>query len=84
MIKVLFFASYREALGISNIEIATPNTSMSLAQLKQLLIAEHGATWQAILEAPNRVQAINQTVADDESIVADSDEVAFFPPVTGG
>ncbi|WP_019529108.1 molybdopterin converting factor subunit 1 [Dasania marina] len=83
MVKVLFFASYREALGVSDVAVTLPH-NMSLAAFKQWLITENGDSWQAVLTAPNSVQAVNQTVADDDCVVTDGDEVAFFPPVTGG
>ena len=83
MVKVLFFASYREALGLSEVAVTMPH-NMSLAEFKQWLITENGDSWQAVLNAANSVQAVNQTVADDDQPVVDGDEVAFFPPVTGG
>ncbi|MCR8922569.1 molybdopterin converting factor subunit 1 [Dasania sp. GY-MA-18] len=83
MVKVLFFASYREALGLPEVAVTMPH-NMSLAEFKQWLITENGDSWQAVLNAPNSVQAVNQTVADDDQPVVDGDEVAFFPPVTGG
>lgn len=85
MIKVLFFASYREALGVSEHQQALGQEGpITLAHLKQLLVDQQGESWQQVLEAKNLVQAVNQTVADDQHPVSDGDEVAFFPPVTGG
>ena len=84
MVRVLFFASYREALGVSEYSLALDEGDTSLALLKQRLIQEKGQAWQQVLEANNLVQAVNQTVVDDSSTVKDGDEVAFFPPVTGG
>jgi sulfur-carrier protein len=84
MVKVLFFASYREALGQSEYEQAIEQAPVSLGSLKELLIQQHGQAWQQVLESKNLVQAVNQTVADNNQLVNDGDEVAFFPPVTGG
>ncbi|MGK0443002.1 MAG: molybdopterin synthase sulfur carrier subunit [Pseudohongiellaceae bacterium] len=84
MIKILFFASYREALGQSEFTLAVEQAPVNLATLKQLLIGQHGQAWRQVLESKNLVQAINQTVSDNNQLVNDGDEVAFFPPVTGG
>ena len=85
MIKVLFFASYREALGVSEHQQALEQAEpISLANLKQLLIEQQGEAWQQVLEAKNLVQAVNQAVVNDAHLVGNGDEVAFFPPVTGG
>ena len=84
MIKVLFFASYREALGLSEYSVPLDSPSVSLSALKQLLIQTNGDSWRQVLEANNLVQAVNQTVVNDSCEVKEGDEVAFFPPVTGG
>jgi molybdopterin synthase sulfur carrier subunit len=84
MITVLYFARLREALGKSSERVALPASVRDLDGLRALLRARGGA-WQEEL-APGRPvrAAINQAVAQPDSPVADGDEVAFFPPVTGG
>jgi len=79
-VKVLFFARHREQMGRAEltIQIAAP---MPLAALKQLIVQQHPAF--ASLRQPI-MAAINQEFADDEGVVQAGDEVAFFPPVTGG
>jgi sulfur-carrier protein len=75
-ITVKIFASLREQLGIAE---------TSLAAYPDLNAAQ---VWAAVSQdsAPpdNLLVAINQTYADLATPVADGDEVAFFPPVTGG
>ena len=84
MIKVLYFARLREALGTGSEEIALPQSVSTLAGLRGLLLARGGA-WSEELAATRRVRAaVNQTMADGDTAIADGDEVAFFPPVTGG
>ncbi|HJQ63632.1 MAG TPA: molybdopterin converting factor subunit 1 [Burkholderiales bacterium] len=84
MIKVLYFARLREALGTGSEEIALPQSVSTLDGLQRLLLARGGA-WSEELAATRRVRAaVNQTMADGDTAIADGDEVAFFPPVTGG
>lgn len=82
MIEVLFFARLREALGLSRLtlEIAEPIT---VARLKALLAAR-GAPWQQALGQCQALVAINREMADDAALVRPGDEVALFPPATGG
>ncbi|TDF41836.1 molybdopterin synthase sulfur carrier subunit [Alteromonadaceae bacterium M269] len=81
MIKVLFFAQLREVLNCSNLTIeSTPET---LGDLRQLL-CEKGDTWDEWLGSDKALAAVNQTMADDDVKLNDGNDVAFFPPVTGG
>ena len=84
MITVLYFARLREALGTGSEQVALPQGVRDLDGLRALLIARGGA-WATEL-AGNRAlrAAVNQNVASGDAPVADGDEVAFFPPVTGG
>lgn len=84
MITVLYFARLREALGTGAEQIALPHTVEDLDGLRALLIARGGAWAEAL--APDRAirAAVNQSMASGETRVADGDEIAFFPPVTGG
>ncbi|MGB3724529.1 MAG: molybdopterin converting factor subunit 1 [Glaciecola sp.] len=81
MTKILFFAGLREELGTASIDLQL-EASMSAEALRQVL-SEKGDNWQAILKSDVLV-AINHTLSDLQDIVQPEDEVAFFPPVTGG
>lgn len=84
MITVLYFARLRETLGQSSEQIALPANVRSLEDLRSLLAARGGA-WKDELARDKRVRAaVNQAIAQADSPLADGDEVAFFPPVTGG
>ena len=84
MITVLYFASLREALGRSSEQITLPATVRDLEGLRALLVARGGA-WEEVLARSKPVRAaVNQAMAVGDVPVADGDEVAFFPPVTGG
>lgn len=84
MVKVLYFARLREALGTGSEDLVLPPSVSTLEGLRAVLVSR-GGTWSEELAASRRVRAaINQTMADEDSSISDGDEVAFFPPVTGG
>jgi molybdopterin synthase sulfur carrier subunit len=83
MIRIRYFARLREALGRGEEEIALPDGVASAGALRDWL-CERGEPWRDALSAPAVLVAINQESARPETPVADGDEVAFFPPVTGG
>lgn len=75
-IKVLFFASLRETLNMAEANVAA-NLAQDVQQVWQL------STQNKPL--PNNILiAVNQQYADLQTTVSAGDEVAFFPPVTGG
>jgi sulfur-carrier protein len=84
VITVLYFARLRESLGQSSEQLALPANVRNLEGLRSLLAARGGA-WKDELAQDKRVRAaVNQAMAHADSPLADGDEVAFFPPVTGG
>ena len=82
-VRILYFAALREVLGCSDETWAPVAADLTLAQLKQQL-ADRGGDWQQLTTMKNLKAAINQTMANGDAPVKDGDEVAFFPPVTGG
>ena len=76
MITINFFASLREEIGKNEVKIEAS---------EQLTIAK---IWNQVCDGiplPNHVlMAINMEYTDSNTLVKDGDEVAFFPPVTGG
>ncbi len=81
MIQVLFFAQVRELIGVSSLSV---DASFSTAdELRQHLI-KNGDKWALALESGKLLVAINQTISALSSPIKAGDEVAFFPPVTGG
>jgi molybdopterin synthase sulfur carrier subunit len=75
-IQVRFFAALRERLGISGLTVELPD---------EATVAEVWAAAVAGEAAPDNVLAArNMSYVDWSSPVDDGDEVAFFPPVTGG
>lgn len=82
-IKLLYFASLREALGVSGEEIALPEGVDDVAKLRAHLAAR-GDPWQVLEHKQKLRAAVNQSMVGNDAGVHDGDEVAFFPPVTGG
>ena len=84
MVTVLYFARLRESLGRGSEQITLPAGVRDLEGLRALLMARGGA-WEQELAPHKPVRAaVNQAMAVGDAPIADGDEVAFFPPVTGG
>ncbi len=84
MITVLYFARLREALGTGSEQLALPGNVRDLDGLRAVLAAR-GDAWAKEIGQNKAVRAaVNQTIAAGDTAIADGDEVAFFPPVTGG
>ncbi len=81
MIKVLFFAQIREQVGVSELKVAAKYRTVEALRLS---LCEQGKQWQQALEEGRVLVAVNQTISAPESEIHAGDEVAFFPPVTGG
>lgn len=79
-VKVLFFARLREALPEPQVQMAWPRPG-TVADLRAAL-RDRGAEWQALTS--DLLVAVNQEMASSTARVEPGDEVAFFPPVTGG
>ena len=82
MIELQLFARYREVLGMDKEHIDWQPELTSLRALRDWLI-QRGDPWQVLGEA-QLMCARNQTMCSLDEPLADGDEVAFFPPVTGG
>lgn len=76
MISVKYFASLREQMGRAEDSIEAAH-ARSVAEV--WAVVGHGAAWPV-----NMLAAVNHAYANAEQPVYDGDEVAFFPPVTGG
>lgn len=83
MIRVLFFARLREQLGESRLELSVDEAGSSVGDLLDRLRARD-ANWSEALGDPNLLCAVNQQQAARSEPLSDGDEVAFYPPVTGG
>ena len=84
MITLLYFARLREALGSGREELLLPSDINTLGALRTHL-AQRGEAWAKEMAAGRNLRAaVNQDIATADTPVKDGDEIAFFPPVTGG
>ena len=83
-VKVLYFASIREKLGRGAEEIELPAGIATIAGLRAHLQSRGGAWAEALADSRLLRTAINQDMAPPAAAIKPGDEVAFFPPVTGG
>jgi molybdopterin synthase sulfur carrier subunit len=84
MITVLYFARLRETLGTGSERIALPAAIRDVKGVRALLVARGGEWEQALAQNRAVRAAVNQAMAHGDTPVTDGDEIAFFPPVTGG
>ena len=83
-IKVLYFARIKEAVNYSTEDIDLPADVLTVTALKNFL-SLRGETWADLFNGKQVVRAaINHALVDDLAAINSGDEVAFFPPVTGG
>ena len=83
-LKLLFFAALREQLGVGDESIDVPEGVTTVAGLRSHLM-QRGDAWQRALSPGRALRvAVNQDMARASTPVRSGDEVAFFPPVTGG
>ena len=82
-INLRFFASVRELVGTGQevLEVAAP---LTVGEVRALLIARGGNWEYALAQGRALRMAHNQVMCDADTVIAQGDEVAFFPPVTGG
>ncbi len=83
MIRVLFFARLREQLDCSRLELSAAEPTLTVQGLRRQLMGR-GDAWRVALANENLICAVNQQVVVADQDIADGDEVAFYPPVTGG
>ncbi len=83
-IQILYFANLREQLGKADESVNLPDAVTNLHTLREW-ICERGDDWATLFSHRQKLMAaVNQEMARPETNISDGDEVAFFPPVTGG
>ena len=81
-ITVRYFASIREAMGTGSDSLQT--AAATVGALRAELMGKSEAAAQALAEGRAVRMALNQDMCDGAAALKNGDEVAFFPPVTGG
>ena len=83
-IKVLYFARIKEAVNYSTEDLVLSNDVKTVTALKNHL-AQRGEIWANLFNGKQTIRAaINHELVADLTAISAGDEVAFFPPVTGG
>jgi molybdopterin synthase sulfur carrier subunit len=83
MVQLRFFASLRETLGAGDEQLELPGHISDLYGLTQWLQSRDD-TWKQALADRRLHVAVNQQIVNANTAIRDGDEVAWFPPVTGG
>jgi len=83
-VNLLYFARLREVFGVSQEKLELPSAAATLADLLDSLRAR-GGIWAEELAAGRAYRvAVNQDIVGLDARLSENDEVALFPPVTGG
>ena len=82
--RVLYFAWLRQKVGVAEEAVAPPPEVSDVAGLIAWLSARSPGHAAAFAQAKQVRAAVNQEFARPDAPVRAGDEVAFFPPVTGG
>jgi len=80
-VRILLFATLKDLAGRNRLSLTLPLTNATVTNVRQALIAEY-PTMKANVDAA--IAAVNEEYAFPQDAVHDGDEVAFFPPVSGG
>ena len=86
MLKILFFGQLKDVTQTEYLDIDIIQNGERLntvAKLRSLLQAK-GAIWNEYLDYGRGLVAVNQEMTGDDAEINEADEIAFFPPVTGG
>jgi len=83
MLKIHYFASVREQLAKGSESLALPSGVATVAELVDYLV-NSDATNAPLADARQVLVAVNQSVSGRDHPLQGDEEVAFFPPVTGG
>ncbi len=84
MVTILYFARLREALGKASEQLELPTDVTDVETLRSVL-RQRGGAWAEEMASGRQVRAaVNQDIAQPDTGIRDGDEIAFFPPVTGG
>ena len=84
MLEILYFAWVKDRMGKSQESIPLPQGVTTVTTLATWLRTRDPQGAQAFIDPASIRAAVNQDFAPPDTLIHDGDEVAFFPPVTGG
>jgi molybdopterin synthase sulfur carrier subunit len=84
MVTLLYFASLRERVGVSREQLQLPSGNATVSAVVDELRRRDARWTEAFAPGKSWRVAVNQQMADAATPVRPGDEIAFFPPVTGG
>ena len=84
MIEVLYFARIREELNLAREQLSWESSMPNVSALIDHLCRDRGTHWSTTLQQDNLLVSVNQAMVMRDHPLEDGDEIAFFPPVTGG
>lgn len=84
VIEILYFARIREILGMGREQMTLNDDIEDIASLIDYLCGARDDRWSSTLQQENLLISVNQSMVKADHGLRDGDEVAFFPPVSGG
>lgn len=83
-VEILYFAWLRSRVGTSRERLELPAGTTTIAQLMEYLAGASPGHGRAFADREVVRAAVNQSFVEPDHPVRDGDEIAFFPPITGG
>ena len=83
MLQLRYFASLRDQLNCESEVLEWSDNLKTAVDVRAILISR-GEQWATTISKPSVLIAINHEIGSNDSTISDGDEIAFFPPVTGG
>ncbi|HEX4909923.1 MAG TPA: MoaD/ThiS family protein [Permianibacter sp.] len=84
MLRVLFFGSLAEQVGMAELALDWQPGWQQVQDVLASLHRSHPAIAQVLAKRRGLLIAVNQRIGAATAAIADQDELAFLPPVTGG
>lgn len=82
--KLLYFASVREAIGLSSEELSCPDELRTVTAIVTWLANQSDGHEAALCDQSRLRFALDQNMVTANALIGDAQELAIFPPVTGG
>lgn len=84
MLTIRYFASLRESLNCEEERVSLENTEVKTVNDLVLQLSSRGSPWDLLQDTRQVLVAVNQTICPRSQALHGDEEVAFFPPMTGG